>query len=382
MKLLNNLLILLSILCNSYSYSYSLNKISCNKIIQYNKNNININQQESSSISKFKLPASENSLHLEKYGIIQPIKRVDKVLDTLTNAFPIWVFSFSVLGFKYPSLFTWFAPYVKLALGLTMTAMGMTLSLSDFKKVEPKYIAIGFLAQYTIMPLAALSMAKLFSLSPEFSAGLILVGSAPGGTASNLVTLIAQADLALSVLMTTVSTLLAVIMTPFLTQKLAGSFVEVKASELVNSCLEVVLGPILLGVGLNFKFPNFCNKVSKLTPFLSVLLVALICGSVSASNAGIPLGKVGMNLLGAVGSLHLLGFGLGYLVSISQRTGEKRARTISIETGMQNSALAVVLAKHFPSPLLCSLPGAISATCHSVIGSTLATIWRNRTPLD
>ena len=203
------------------------------------------------------------------------------------------------------------------------------------------------------------------------------------GTASNLVTLIAQSDVALSVLMTTLSTLLAFIMTPFLTSKLAGSFVEVKASELVNSCLEVVLGPILLGVGLNFKFPQFCNKVSKLTPFISVLLVALICGSVSASNAGIPLGKAGLNLLGAVGCLHLAGFGLGYvLAKYITKSGEKRARTISIETGMQNSALAVVLSKHFPSPLLCSLPGAISATTHSVIGSTLATLWRNKKPLD
>jgi len=182
LNILSYLLILISIICNSYSYK--LNRITCsyNQIIKYN-NKININQHKqssSSSSSKFKLSASEYTKYLQKNGIV-PNRRIEKILDTLTNAFPIWVFSFSALGFKYPFLFKWFDPYIKLALGLTMTAMGMTLSLNDFKKVEPKYIAIGFLAQYTIMPLAAMSMAKLFSLSPEFSAGLILVGSAPGG---------------------------------------------------------------------------------------------------------------------------------------------------------------------------------------------------------
>jgi len=179
LNILSYLLILISIICNSYSYKLNRITSSYNQIIKYN-NKININQQSSSSSSKFKLSASEYTKYLEKNGIV-PTRRIEKILDTLTNAFPIWVFSFSALGFKYPFLFKWFDPYIKLALGLTMTAMGMTLSYDDFKKVEPKYIAIGFLAQYTIMPLAAMSMAKLFSLSPEFSAGLILVGSAPGG---------------------------------------------------------------------------------------------------------------------------------------------------------------------------------------------------------
>jgi len=326
---------------------------------------------------------SEFSIYLEDRGIKKPSKKIDQFIDILTNAFPLWVFTFSVLGFRYPDMFRWFSPYIKVALGMTMTGMGMTLSLDDFKQVDPKYITIGFLAQYTIMPFAAKFFSSLFSLSPDFSAGLILVGCAPGGTASNLVTLIGNCDVALSVLMTTFSTLAAFIMTPLMTSKLAGSFVQVRAYELVSSCLEVVLGPIFLGVGLNFKFPSFCRRVSRVTPLLSVVLVAMICATVSASNSGIPMGSVGVNLMSAVGCLHVTGFGLGYLIAkYIARSGERKARTISIETGMQNSALAVVLAQHFSNPLSCALPGAISATTHSVIGSTLAAFWRNNKPKD
>lgn len=238
------LLIVLLILLyqQQYVYSYQLS----NKIINSNSI-IHSNRLHSSnrikSYNKLQSKPSDFSLYLEEVGTSStPSTKIEKVIDTLTNAFPIWVFAFSVMGFRYPNLFRWFNPYIKAALGLTMTGMGMTLSINDFKKVNPKYIAIGFLAQYTIMPFAAKFFASLFSLSKEFSAGLILVGCAPGGTASNLVTLIAQSDVALSVLMTTFSTLAAFIITPFLTAQLAGSFVQVKAYELVTSCLEVVLG--------------------------------------------------------------------------------------------------------------------------------------------
>ena len=377
------LLLVLLLICRSYSYQVnrittSINQnINTNKLIHSNSN--------SNRIKSYKLQSkpSEFSVYLEDLGIKKPSRKIDQFIDVLTNAFPVWVFVFSVLGFTYPNMFRWFNPYIKLALGMTMTAMGMTLSLDDFKQVDPKYITIGFLAQYTIMPFAAKFFSSLFSLSPDFSAGLILVGCAPGGTASNLVTLIAQSDVALSVLMTTFSTLAAFIMTPLMTSRLAGSFVQVKAYELVSSCLEVVLGPIFLGVGLNFKFPAFCKRVSRITPLLSVVLVAMICATVSASNSGIPMGSVGVQLMSAVGCLHLTGFGLGYLVAkYIAKSGERRARTISIETGMQNSALAVVLAQHFTNPLSCALPGAISATTHSVIGSTLAAFWRNNKPKD
>jgi BASS family bile acid:Na+ symporter len=208
--------------------------------------------------------------------------------------------------------------------------MGMSLTVSDFKRVfqTPQYVLIGFLAQYTIMPTAAAALSKIFQLGPELSAGLILVGCAPGGTASNLVSMIAKADLALSVLMTAASTVAAVVMTPFLTSRLAGSYVSIKAADLVTSTLGVVLAPVIAGLGLNTFLPGLCREFSKYTPFLSVLLVSFICGTVAASNSGVKLGVSAVRLIGAIVSLHLSGFLFGYVAAKLLKSGESQARTI------------------------------------------------------
>jgi len=301
-----------------------------------------------------------------------------KTLDCATNMFPFWVLGASVLGWVQPTMFLWMGPFVTPALALTMLSMGMTLTIGDFKRVAtmPQWVLLGFLVQFTVMPVTAATMAKLWGLCPDLASGLILVGCAPGGTASNLVSLIAKADVALSVLMTMASTLAAIVMTPLLTAKLAGGYVEVKAAELVISTLQVVLGPVVAGLSINTVAPVFTKKAGEFTPFLSVMLVSAICGCISAANSGTALKSIGVKLIGAILSLHSIGFGLGYYISKMAGSGETRARTIAIETGMQNSALAVVLAKHFPNPALSSLPGALSATVHSVIGSILAAYWR------
>lgn len=303
-----------------------------------------------------------------------------QTLQSGTNAFPFFVLSFSVMGSRYPHLLRWFSPFVTPALSLTMLSMGMTLTVEDFKRValEPKYVLLGFLAQYTIMPLAAYQITRIAQLGPALSAGLILVGCAPGGTASNLVTLIAQADVALSVVMTAFSTMAAVFMTPWLTSRLAGSYVAIRSTDLVLSTLQVVLAPVALGLLINTKFPRTSSAVSKWTPFASVLFVSLICGTISAANAGTALAVPGIKLLASIAALHVTGFTLGYFLSKLLGADEPKARTISIETGMQNSALASVLAVHFPNPQLTALPGCISATCHSLIGSFLAAFWRWR----
>jgi len=308
-----------------------------------------------------------------------PSKQVVKdKLEAATNAFPLWVLASSIGGWLKPSLFQWFSPYVTQALAATMLFMGMTLTVNDFKRVAmmPQWVLFGFIAQFSIMPLASAASAKLWGLCPDLASGLILVGCAPGGTASNLVSLIAKADVALSVLMTMCSTVAAVVMTPLLTAKLAGGYVQIKASELVMSTLNVVLLPTTLGLVLNSAAPSVTKKVAEVTPFLSVLFVSAICGCISASNSGTAIKTIGLRLLGAILTLHSVGFALGYFFSKNLGATESRARTISIETGMQNSALAVVLAKHFPNPALSSLPGAISATVHSIIGSILASYWR------
>lgn len=267
------------------------------------------------------------------------------------------------------------------ALALTMISMGMTLTPSDFKEIlkQPQFPLVGFVCQYSIMPTLALLSARLFSLGPELTSGLILVGCAPGGTASNLVTLISKADVALSVLMTAFSTIGAIFMTPYLTSKLAGSIVTINPSDLVVSTLQVVLAPVLIGVFLNTTFPEESARASEYTPFMSVLLIALICGTISASNASVAAAIPAGRLLGAVTTLHSGGFLLGYILArFVAGAGEQQARTISIETGMQNSALASVLAQHFPNPILTALPGCWSATVHSMLGSLLAAWWRRR----
>eukprot|EP01039_Chlorochromonas_danica_P005607 gene5607-6174_t len=306
------------------------------------------------------------------------LSQVQVVLDLATSVFPFWVLAFSLLGASRPQTLQWFTPYITPALAATMIGMGMTLTLSDFRNVFKswRYVLVGFLAQYSIMPLAAVASTRLFSLPPDLASGLILVGCAPGGTASNVVTMIAKADLALSILMTAASTVAAVVMTPFLTTLLSGSLVRVNPQDLVVSTLSVVLLPVLLGVGLNTALPNVSNKLASVTPFLSVILVALICGSVSAANSAVLTKMNSIRLFGAVVTLHAVGFALGYVFAKLLKANDNQARTISIETGMQNSALAVVLSKHFPNAAVTALPGSISATVHSILGSTLAAFWR------
>jgi BASS family bile acid:Na+ symporter len=306
-------------------------------------------------------------------------QRALRWLDAATNVFPIWTILASLVGIMRPETFLWFTPYITPALAATMLAMGMTLTVGDFKNVmkTPSTILLGFIAQFSIMPFTAYSIAKLFKLGPELSAGLILVGCAPGGTASNIVTMIAKADVPLSVLMTMCSTVAAIFLTPFLTTKLVGNLATINAMDLVLSTVNVVFLPVLLGVGINTAVPSVARKVSRVTPPIGVTLVALICGCIQALNHANYTSMLPFRLVGAVSTLHLFGFGLGYLLAKSTGVDEAKARTISIETGMQNSALAVVLAKHFPNPLLSGLPGAFSATIHSTIGSILAAFWRN-----
>lgn len=382
----------------AWTHSFSLNglkysatnlnikKFNSDRVTGLNLNH-NINKQiftsSSSSCNQFLLKSTVGSTDLDS-STSKPPFSLRKLLDAATNLFPFWVLLFTLLGRTKPQSLVWFSPFITPALALTMLSMGMTLTIKDFYRVlqSPQYIAVGFLAQYVIMPFSALFLSKLLNLGPDISSGLILVGCAPGGTASNLVTLIAHADVPLSVMMTLVSTVAAVFMTPFLATRLANSYIKVQASDLVLSTLQVVLAPVIAGLTLNTFSPKVCAKVSQYMSFPCVMLVAMICGTVSASNSGVSLGFSSLKLLLAVTLLHASGFLWGFLFATLLRSGEQRARTISIETGMQNSALAVVLAHHFPNPQLSALPGSISATCHSVMGSILAAYWRNHKPKD
>lgn len=299
-------------------------------------------------------------------------------MNTLTALFPAWVLLGGLLALFHPPLFTWFSgDLIVWGLAAVMLAMGITLGIEDFRRVlqTPGRVALGFAAQYSIMPLAGYAVARLLDLPPAFAVGVILVGCCPGGTASNLVTYIAGADVALSVLMTACSTIGAIAMTPLLTSWLAGTFVPVDGWGLLASTVQVVLAPVLLGVALNRLLPGLVRAVLPVAPLASVAVVTLICSSIIGQSREAIL-DAGGRLLVAVLALHGLGFALGYALARVVARDEVVSRTVSIEVGMQNSGLAVVLARrHFADPLTAA-PGALSSVVHSIVGSALAAWWR------
>lgn len=299
------------------------------------------------------------------------------VLKIVTNLFPLWVALGGIIALKNPQSIAWFqGPYVTGGLSLTMLGMGLTLSWQDFKYAiqMPAAVMAGVFLQYTVMPLLGYGIGTALNLPTTVKVGLILVACCPGGTASNLVTYIARANVALSVLLTTISTIAAAVATPFLTQVLVGKLVPVDTFQMFKTTLEMVVGPIALGVLLNTTFPKAVKVVAPLCPVLAVASVALICSAVIAQNAA-EVASIGPVALLAVCLLHLGGFSIGYTLSRVFGFQENEARTISIEVGMQNSALGAVLATQHFSPAT-AVPAAISATCHSCIGSLLAGLWR------
>ena len=303
-----------------------------------------------------------------------------RLLPALTNAFPVWVLAFSVISLFEPALFTWFSgPRIVWGLAVIMLGMGLTLTFDDFRAVGrmPKAVALGFAAQFTIMPALGWMLGKAFQLETPFAVGLILVSCCPGGTASNVVAYLARANVCLSVVMTMCSTFAAVIMTPLLTSWLAGTLVDVDEWGLFKTTFQVVVIPVLVGAWLNRRAPNLVRRTQAGLPLVSVIVIALICASIIGANA-VAVQNAALSLLGALFFLHVLGFVLGYFVARLMGSSVIVARTASIEVGMQNSGLGVVLArKHFVDPLT-AVPCAISAVFHSVIGSLIAGWWRLR----
>lgn len=301
------------------------------------------------------------------------------MLQTATNLFPLWVVLAGGMALVHPPAFTWFrGPLIVWGLAVIMLGMGITLSFADFRQVlkVPRPVALGFVSQFAVMPLLAWGIGQALSLPLPFAVGLILTGACPGGTASNVVTYIARANLPLSVLMTMCSTLGAIVLTPMLTQWLAGRLVPVDAWGLFLSTLQVVLLPVLLGVTLNHFTPRLVGLVQPVAPMVAVIAIVLIVASIIGQSADAILGS-GLVLLAAVMLLHAGGFLLGYFIARAFGYEEAIRRTVSIEVGMQNSGLAVVLARqHFAASPLTAVPGAISSVVHSVVGSFLAALWR------
>jgi len=277
-----------------------------------------------------------------------------------------------------PSSFKWAAPKITILLGVVMFGMGMTLKPRDFKLVfqRPRDVFIGALAQFTIMPLLVWCLAKAFDLPPELAAGVILVGTCPGGTSSNVMTYLARGDVALSVSMTMTTTILAPIVTPLLTWWLAGAWVDISLTAMMLSILQVVILPIVLGIVLNTLFEAQIQKAVKILPLISVMAIILIVGGVvSVSSQRIM--ETGLLIMLVVMCHNLLGYGIGFLLAKACHMDIAKAKAISIEVGMQNSGLATSLAMlHFGAAA--AIPGAIFSVWHNISGSLAANYLSNK----
>jgi bile acid:Na+ symporter, BASS family len=300
---------------------------------------------------------------------------LEKISKTAGNTFAIWVIVFAILAFFIPSGFTWIAPHIPLLLGIIMFGMGLTLSLQDFKAVfqSPKSVMIGVIAQYTIMPLLAFGLATVFQLSPEVAVGVILVGCCPGGTASNVMTFLAKGNTALSVAVTSVSTLLAPILTPALTLLFASKWLPVSAGSLVLSIVQIVLVPIILGIIVKLLFSKQVEKSIAVLPLISVIGIVAVASAVVAVNAG-KIAETGLLIFSIVVLHNGLGLFLGYLLAKMLKLNFADQKAISIEVGMQNSGLGAALAVAHFSPLA-AVPSAIFSVWHNISGPLLATWW-------
>lgn len=267
------------------------------------------------------------------------------VSDVLTNLFPLWTVLFSLWGISRPQDFAWLTTqYFTAGLALLMLSMGITLTPQDFVKVasRPGAVGLNFALCYGFMPLLGYALGKVFNLPKALAAGLVLVSAVNGGQASNLCTLIAKGNVALSVLATTATTIGAIFATPFICKQVLGTVVPVDALGIAFSTVQVVLGPIALGMIANLAAPKVIDKIKPMTPLVGVLSTCLLVAS-SVGQVADQILAAGLNLQIPVLLLHLLGGILGYWISRFIGYGEVTARTMAIETAMKSSAFGFLL---------------------------------------
>jgi BASS family bile acid:Na+ symporter len=301
------------------------------------------------------------------------------VAEAAGRWFAVLVIVGGVAGLVAPTQLAPIAGYVPLLLGIIMFGMGLTLRASDFGLVlrRPWAILLGVVAQYTIMPLVAWAIGHLFGLEGAAMVGMILVGAAPGGTASNVVVYLAKGDTALSVTLTAVSTLLAPLLTPAIVLWLAGSDLDVTYGSLVTSIVQIVLVPVVAGLLVR----AFAGRVVEqyLLPYLplvSVVGIVLVVAGVVGANADAVL-STGLLLALAVFLHNGLGLLLGYVTGRVARLGESSSRALSVEVGMQNSGLAASLATTHFTPEA-ALPAALFSVWHNISGAIMASFWARR----
>ncbi|WP_423839877.1 bile acid:sodium symporter family protein [Vibrio mytili] len=300
------------------------------------------------------------------------------MIGRLTQLFPVWAVIFALTAYFLPHLFIDLKSQIIPLLTVIMLAMGISLSASDFLNVlkHKKAVGVGVLLQFLIMPLAALTISFLLGFSTELTVGMVLVGSVAGGTSSNVMVFLAKGDVALSISMTAISTLLGVVLTPLLVEGLIGQSVDVPVSGMLMSLIKIVLLPVAAGVIINTFMPQAVAKVNAVLPLISMVAIVLIIATVVALNAD------NLNTIGPLVALAVIlhnGFGLiaGYYACRVLGFNESTCRTIAFEVGLQNSGLATALAMKFFSPAS-AVAGTIFSVWHNISGSILAGFWASK----
>ncbi|GCE82315.1 ketopantoate/pantoate/pantothenate transporter PanS [Komagataeibacter diospyri] len=303
-------------------------------------------------------------------------------MSVLTRLFPLWAVLVSVGAIAFPAPFMTLTPAITPLLAFIMFTMGVTLTAGDFMRIarRPQPVVAGVVLHYLVMPLAAWGIAHMLRMPPMIATGMILVGCVSSGTASNVMIYLSRGDVALSVSISTLSTLVGIVATPVLTRLYVSAGVSVDSWGLFRSIVEIVALPVMGGVVVNTGFPRLVRRIEPVLPLVAMVSIMAIIGSIVAgvrpSLAAVgPLVLVGVVLHNAIGLLG--GYWGGRLLGFD----ESVCRTLALEVGMQNSGLAATLGRLYFAPLA-ALPGAVFSVWHNISGSALAALWAGRPPRD
>lgn len=298
--------------------------------------------------------------------------------SSIVRFFPLLAILLSVVAYFFPANFIDLKSQIVPLLMLIMLSMGLTLTFDDFKNLTKykKAILVAVVLQFSVMPLAALLISNFLALDKNLTIGMILVGSVAGGTASNVMCYIAKGNVALSISMTALSTLIGVVLTPILIKYLAGTMVDISIMKMIMSLVKIVLVPVLVGLILNHFLHVAIKKINFLLPVISVFTIVLVIAIVVALNVK-SIATLGLLLPLAIVMHNATGLTCGYVACKLLGFDHKTCKTISIEVGLQNSGLAVALAHKFFAPVA-ALPGAIFSIWHNISGSILAGYWSKK----
>ena len=295
------------------------------------------------------------------------------------KTFAVWVILFAVLGFLFPTTFKLIAPYIVYLLGIIMFGMGLTLSLNDFQALvkRPWEVAIGVLAHFIIMPALAVLLTRIIPMPPEVAAGVILVGCCPGGTSSNVMTYLAKGDVALSLACTSVTTLAAPIVTPFLVWMFASQYLPVDPLAMFLSIVQVIIVPLALGLLFQRFVPGLVRAAIPVLPLVSVVGIVLIVSAVVGASKG-AIAQSGLLIFAVVVLHNGLGYLFGFFAAKAFGLSLPKRKALAIEVGMQNSGLGAALANAYFSPIA-AVPSAIFSVWHNISGALIANYFARQT---